>query len=285
MNENNRPERRTRKKKPREKVTARVVISRTLIFSGLALMLFAAIYEAANYPWQVYFSNKESLNDVNALPDPTPPQFDPDAVAYTPPPVSSESDAPVEETAIPGDETYGDFAASANRKIKVNVLGFIKIPKLGISVNVVDAATQLHLLHGAGHVVGSPLPDHAGNVCIAGHRVTRAMHPFRHMELMEPGDLVFVKYKERTYTYETFDRFIIDADETWVLKDVENEPYCLTLITCHPVGSARQRMILRARLIDVDGQTPEAFFADKAAESPSSAPSSVPAAEEPSVLP
>jgi LPXTG-site transpeptidase (sortase) family protein len=126
-----------------------------------------------------------------------------------------------------------------------------------------------------------------GNVCIAGHRVTARMHPFRHLEMMAPGDYVFVQYQEHVYTYETLETFVISNTDVSVMRAVPGEPHLLTLITCHPPGSARERLILRGRLILVDDRPPEEFFSPPTPETtpdastPSDAPESPNAAETP----
>jgi hypothetical protein len=94
------------------------------------------------------------------------------------------------------------------------------------------------------------------------------MHPFRHLDKMAAGDYVFVKYAEHTYVYETTETFVVSNKDRWIMDPVPSERYLLTLITCHPVGSARQRLILRARLIEIDGMTPQEFYAPEVPETP-----------------
>ena len=235
----------------KKKLTPKLVIARILIYSGLCLMLLGAGYEAINYPWQLLFRSDDDLN-ATELSDPLPPVFREDAIPYEP----DDEDG----SDLPASERLIDFASGADDNFSYTVLGYLKIPKLGVSVNIMDGCTQSQLRLGAGHVRGSPTPDQSGNVCIAGHRVTRVMHPLRHMDKMKPGDLVSVHYEDHVYKYETLSTFIIGAHELWVMDPIDNEPRALTLISCHPVGSARQRLILRARLVEVDGMTPEEFF-------------------------
>lgn len=253
----------------REKTGVRVVISRILIFGGLGLMAVAAVYELANYPWGIVFGKPEDFKE-DTLPDPTPPPFA-SLIEYDP----REDHDDGEETGapeLPGSETYAQFAAGADETVVCSVIGAVKIPKLGIFVNIMDGTTQTHLLLGAGHVRGTPLPGKRGNCSIAGHRVTARMHPFRHLDKMEAGDYVYVIYDGHKYLYETLSTFIVSNTEGWVMENDPSEEYMLTLITCHPVGSARQRLILRGRLTDVDGLAPEDFFAAQEAAQASSPP-------------
>ena len=235
-------------KKPKKKAAPAVVAARVLIALGFAFILFALGYEAANYPWRIYILSDEELNAIN-LPDPPPPVYHEAPVIYRPAekPAEKPAESPSAEPVLPGEDSGSSGGPQT-------VLGFIKIPKLNVSVNIMDGYGASQLLLGAGHVTGTPMPGGEGNVCIAGHRVTNAMHPFRHLELMKQGDLVFIHYQDHVYTYKTLSVFVVGNKETWVMQPVADEPRCLTLIACHPPTSARQRIILRGRLYQVDGQ-------------------------------
>ncbi|MDR0381321.1 MAG: class D sortase [Oscillospiraceae bacterium] len=254
--------------KRRLRPSARAVVSYVLIAAGSALILFAGIYALVDYPWRILFQGPETFK-TDTLPDPEPPVLDgvavtynPDAVAdSSPPPLVRTLDEPEEDEDLPGSDLPEEPEPSRGPAIVCQVIGAVKIPKIGISVNLMDDVTQTHLRLGAGFVRGTALPGRPGNCSIAGHRVTARMHPFRHLDKMAAGDYVFVKYGEHTYVYETTETFVVSNKERWIMDPVPAEKYLLTLITCHPVGSARQRLILRARLVEIDGMTPEEFYA------------------------
>lgn len=237
-------------KKEKRRITAGGVVARILIFAGLALMLTAGGYEAANYPWRILCMSQEDLNN-NDLPDPVLPQWDDDAVTQE----------PTEDDSIADESLFDIFAAPDLSVIQIH-LGYLKIPKLDLAVNIFEGSAQEQLILGAGHVRGTPMPKEPGNVCIAGHRVTARMHPLRHMDKMQSGDFVFVISEGHVFKYETLEVFAVANTETWVMQPVEGEDHLLTLISCHPPGSARQRLILRGRLLEVDGAPVEEFFGE-----------------------
>ncbi len=144
----------------------------------------------------------------------------------------------------------------------------MKIPKLGVSVNLFEGA-EGQLIKGAGHVTGTSLPDEEGNCAIGGHRNYIVMRPFRYLNLLEQGDRIIIKYGGSVYNYTVFSSFIVTADESWVMQEVEGETRMVTLITCDPVIHPVNRLIVWARLSDVDGVSPEEFFAQPEEESPS----------------
>ena len=233
----------SRKKKEKSRKTPGWIVSHVLIGVGLLLMLSAAGYEMANYPWRSLCWSQEDLNNLD-LPDPAPPHYNEDAETYVP---NSDEDAIADESLL-------SIFDGPDPSIIHELLGYLKIPRLNLSVNIFEGASQTQLLLGAGHVIGTPMPGTPGNVCISGHRVTARMHPLRHMDKMRKGDFVFVVYEGHVFKYETTEVFPVYSAENWVLRQPDEEMHMLTLITCHPPGSARQRLILRGSLIEVDGQ-------------------------------
>jgi len=63
-----------------------------------------------------------------------------------------------------------------------DVLGLLDIPRLGISVAVLQGTSSRMLRLGAGHIEGTPLPGETGNSGIAGHRDTFFRELERHSQ-------------------------------------------------------------------------------------------------------
>ncbi len=63
-----------------------------------------------------------------------------------------------------------------------DVLGLLDIPRLGISVAVLQGTSSRMLRLGAGHIEGTPLPGETGNNGIAGHRDTFFRELERHSQ-------------------------------------------------------------------------------------------------------
>lgn len=116
---------------------------------------------------------------------------------------------------------------------------------------VIQGVSDQHLAKGPGHYPGTPDPGEDGNVGIAGHRVTYG-HPFRDMG--EVGDGATIKVTDRdgvTHRYRYHSTRIVSPDTVEVL-DVDptgtGQP-TLTLTTCHPKFSNRERMVVHATLV------------------------------------
>ena len=122
-----------------------------------------------------------------------------------------------------------------------------EIPKFGVDTIVVQGTSPSALRAGAGHYPSTPLPGQKGNVAIAGHRTTYG-RPFNRVDGLEIGDEIILTTPIGRYTYEVSRKPWITNPWDWSIIASTPGPE-LTLTTCHPKGSARQRMIVRAKLV------------------------------------
>jgi len=124
-------------------------------------------------------------------------------------------------------------------------LGRIEIPRLGLSVVLVEGVRRRDLRVAVGHIPGTALPNEVGNVGIAGHRDTY----FRELRRIRPGDLVIVSTSAGSTAYSVESTRVVKPSNIGVLA-ASTQPV-LTLVTCYPfnyIGSAPERFIVRARV-------------------------------------
>jgi sortase A len=135
--------------------------------------------------------------------------------------------------------------AYKERKIQTgDSLTRIKIPALGLDTVVVEGITPSALRAGAGHYPQTPLPCEGGNVSIAGHRTTYG-RPFGNVDQLKPGDTIELTTPIGGCVYQVArDPWVVGPTEMSVLDPTAERS--LTLTTCHPKGSAAQRLIIRA---------------------------------------
>jgi len=127
----------------------------------------------------------------------------------------------------------------------------IVIPDIEVDVIVVEGTTASALRAGAGHYPESPLPCEVGNVAIAGHRTTYG-RPFHNVDLLQVGSEITLQTPIGSCTYAVREEpFTVTPTQTEVVANTPNEAI-LTLTTCHPKGSARQRLIIKATLVRSD---------------------------------
>ncbi|MEX0874641.1 MAG: class E sortase [Actinomycetota bacterium] len=125
-------------------------------------------------------------------------------------------------------------------------LTLIEIPALGVKTIVVQGTSPSALRAGAGHYPSTPLPGSNGNVAIAGHRTTFG-RPFNKVDQLEVGDRIFLTTPVARYSYRVSRDPWITSPFDWAAVG-KTDKASLTLTTCHPKGSARQRLIVRAEL-------------------------------------
>ena len=138
----------------------------------------------------------------------------------------------------------------------------IAIPAIDVETLVVSGTSPAALRAGAGHYHNTPLPGQVGNVGIAGHRTTYG-RPFNRVDELSVGDEIWLQTPIGDYRYEVVapptegdcalyggtedTAACITHPRDWSVVGPSEEAL-LTLTTCHPKGSAAERMIIRAEL-------------------------------------
>lgn len=130
-------------------------------------------------------------------------------------------------------------------------VGRVEIPKLGARYVVVLGTRAGDLRKGPGFYEQNPFPGAGGTTAIAGHRTTYAA-PFRHVDRLRRGDRVIVRMPYGRFTYAVERTRIVAPTEVSVARRVGYER--LVLSACHPLYSARQRIIVFARLRGVEAR-------------------------------
>jgi sortase A len=131
------------------------------------------------------------------------------------------------------------------------LLGRLSIPRLKVSAMVREGADSATLRRAVGHIPGTALPGHAGNVALAGHRDTF----FRALRDIKKDDKIDIETESGTYQYVVESTNIVGPRDVGVLAASRDKS--LTLVTCYPfyyVGSAPKRFIVRAT--ETGGNTP-----------------------------
>lgn len=121
-----------------------------------------------------------------------------------------------------------------------------KIDRLKDGWNIVEGVTTQDLRTGAGHMPDTALPGQPGNAVISGHRTTWGQ-PFHELDALDPGDRIEVDTALGTHVYEVKEIRVVAPTDVWVADPREGA--WLTLTTCHPKFSARQRLVIGAELI------------------------------------
>jgi sortase A len=140
-------------------------------------------------------------------------------------------------------ETSSVPTASATLPQDGAVVGQLEIPRVGLSVMVIEGTEDGDLKKAAGHIPGTALPGQPGNVAIAGHRDTF----FRPLRNIQQRDTMILNTRKGAYRYRVVSTSIVWPEDIQVLYPTARDT--LTLVTCFPfdyIGSAPKRFIVRA---------------------------------------
>jgi sortase A len=129
-----------------------------------------------------------------------------------------------------------------------DLIGRVDIPRLHLSVPVLEDDTAKNLLRGLGHIPGTAGLGGLGTVGLAGHRDT-FLKPLR---AIAPGMEIDATGAAGNYHYVVDTTEIVMPEAVSVLA-IHSRPE-LTLITCYTfnyVGPAPQRFVVHAHLVSV----------------------------------
>jgi sortase A len=230
----------------------------TLITVGVVLLLFC-VYE-------LKFTNLVTARAQEQLADDLQAQWDAAVPVPSAPPSALPSQVPV-PTPTDGASAAPALpapSATAARPVELGSgIAVLRIPRLGDWNDrppvVVEGVGVADLKRGPGHMPGTALPGEVGNVVLSGHRTTYGA-PFERFDELRPGDPVVVETRDAWFTYTVTGTRIVGPTAVEVTYPVPGQrgatatERLLTMTTCHPRYSARQRMVVSAELTATDAK-------------------------------
>ena len=138
---------------------------------------------------------------------------------------------------------------AAKAEFLPDVVGRLTILSANINHYVVFGATKEKLEYGPGYILGTSLPGTGGNFAIAGHRTTYGA-PFGNLDRVQVGETIIFQTNTNQYKYQVIDVKIVSTEDNYVLKNSGDDR--ITLTTCHPKFSAKQRLIVIGQLEKVE---------------------------------
>jgi sortase A len=221
-------------------------IGRTLITLGLLMFAFVAyqLWGTGIQTAQAQRRLADQFNQSLAVAKPTatttttPPSTNPATTDGTAPPDS----APPTTTTTPALPTAKPIAADGEAVAR------LEIPRIGLNRIVVEGATADDLTKGPGHFTETPLPGQLGNAAIAGHRTTH-LAPFFDIDKLQPGDEIIVTTLNGRYVYHvTGTEIVAPEDYAVVIPTTDVTKANLTLVSCTPRYTAKNRIVVRSEL-------------------------------------
>lgn len=136
----------------------------------------------------------------------------------------------------------------------------LEIPKIGVFAPIVWNVKENEVLdklrEGVAHLQGSALPDSSSNVFITGHSSNywwdkgKYKQVFALLDKLVAGDEIKVSYQNKIYLYKVRDVKVVKPSQVEVLNPTSTPT--LTLMTCTPVGTTLNRLIVTTQLANPD---------------------------------
>jgi LPXTG-site transpeptidase (sortase) family protein len=189
--------------------------------------------------------------------------------AQTTPPAS----APADDTPVTTLPKVKAGRTQMQRPRSGKSLGQMVIPRLKKRIGFVEGAGVEDLKTGPGHYKTMPLPGEPGNVGIACHRTTYGA-PCFNADLLQAGDPIFFDTVYGKFRYNVTETFIVGPKDNRVLAQPSDGARILTITTCHPKYTARQRLVVRAELVGEAVDT-DLYFQPEVAPTPTTKPAPV----------
>lgn len=195
------------------------LLGEALVTLGVVLLLFVG--------WQLWWTDVVSDADSAQVVATMQQEFDDPSSAWVHP-----------DKAMPGD-----------------AFAIVRIPRFGekFARPLYEGTTSDVLARGIGHYTGTALPGEVGNFAMAGHRTTYGK-PFNRIAELRKGDVVLVETRDTWFVYRVSGHQIVPPTQVSVLLPVPDEPDAepgvavLTMTSCHPEFSARERFVVHAEL-------------------------------------
>ena len=177
--------------------------------------------------------------------------------------------APIAAYVSPGESPAGEIEAvdPTVTLTKVSAENKLIIPKLNVDVpinfGIATSEVMEAMNHGVAHYRingASAYPGEVGNFVVMGHSAgdiyssNQYKFIFSGLERLEVGDIMYVHYNSVRYTYKMVGREIIWPTEVSKLV-IDTDKPMMTLVTCWPLGTSRQRLLISAEQISPTSET------------------------------
>ena len=153
----------------------------------------------------------------------------------------------------------------ALRLVENEMIGYIKIDRIGVELPIYHGTSSEVLNKGVGHLEGSSLPVGGENThCVmSAHRGLPSAKLFTDLDRLEKGDTFQIIVLDRVLTYQVDFIKVIEPTNISDLQIIEGGDYC-TLFTCTPYGINTHRLLVRGVRIETIKEKPVIYVSNEA---------------------
>ena len=130
------------------------------------------------------------------------------------------------------------------------IMGYVKIPKIGVQLPIYHGTDNDSLERGIGHLLGSSLPvgGDSTHTILTAHSGMASQKMFSDLPQMEIGDVFYLRILGETLAYQVDQiNTVLPHDTTYL--GIEHEEDLATLVTCTPFGVNTHRLLVRGERI------------------------------------
>ncbi|WP_394238888.1 class D sortase [Niallia oryzisoli] len=135
---------------------------------------------------------------------------------------------------------------------KGDTIGILQIPKIDLETPIVEGADIEDIKFAVGHLPASGKTNDLGkvnhNFVIAGHRSYIYGKYFNRLDELQIDNEILISIGNKEYTYKIKDKKIVEPTDVDVIKPMKDKSL-VTLITCHPKNSDKQRLIVYGEFV------------------------------------
>lgn len=166
----------------------------------------------------------------------------------------------------PGNIDPQNIVIDPNTDVLVGPDAKLIIPKINVDVPAIygvgsDYNSQMAaMVKGVAHFSipgASSVPGQIGNTVLSGHSSNDLLDPgdykfiFAQLDKLQVGDTIYANYESKRYTYTVTKKEVVKPTEVNKLIYKTDKPM-LTLITCTPLGTALNRLLVTAEQVSPD---------------------------------
>lgn len=200
--------------------------------------------------------------------------------------------ANVQAYVSPGNAKSQDIIYSPSASVKVGNDPKLIIPKINVDVPVAygvgndQDSQQAAMTNGVAHfsIPGAEsVPGQIGNTVLSGHSSNNLFDKgdykfiFAQLDKLDEGDIFYANYEGVRYTYSVTKKEVVSPTNVGSLVYTTDKPV-MTLITCTPLGTSENRLLVTAEQISPDISTAKpkqesATGSKQSSQMPSNSPS------------
>ncbi len=123
------------------------------------------------------------------------------------------------------------------------------IPQIGVDAEILEGSSATVLNRGLWRRPRSGTPEKGGNTVITGHRFlyTNGPNTFYALDKMRIGDRFVIFWNGAEYDYEVEDIRIVSPERVEIERNTTED--IVTLYTCTPLWTSKNRLVVRAKRI------------------------------------